>query len=41
MDFYGDLGHSEFGSDLLIDETASHPFHNLLLAMRKGVELCP
>jgi hypothetical protein len=41
MDFYGDLAHSEFGSNLLAEETTSNPRHNLLLAMRKGLELCP
>jgi hypothetical protein len=30
MDLYGNLAHSEFDSDLLVEETASYPRHNLL-----------
>src|SRR6516162_9599233 len=41
MELYGDLGHSEFGSSLLVEETASYPLHDLLFAMCKSLELCP
>jgi len=37
MDFHGDLAHSEFGSNLLVEETAGYPRHNFLLAMREVV----
>jgi hypothetical protein len=41
VDLYGDLGHSEFGSNLFVEEATSYPRHNLFLAMGKGLELCP
>ena len=41
MDLYGNLAHSEFDSDLLVEETASYPRSSHLLANERPLELYP